>query len=80
MLQLHTFVVVTQEITGVCVFGVGFEDSISGRLKLNKTGVLMHLRDFVVCFDKLPFIVILCCVVHVGYSGWGKLMSIAGNP
>ena len=30
--------VVTREITGVCVFGVEFEGSISGPLKLNKTG------------------------------------------
>jgi len=44
MLRLNTFVVVTQEITGVCVFGVVFEGSISGPLKLSKTGVLMHLH------------------------------------
>jgi len=80
MLPLHTFVVVTREITGVCVFGVGFEGSISGPLKLNKTGVLMHLHVFVVCFGKLHYIAIHYCVFHVGYLGWGKLMSVAGNP
>ena len=72
--------VVTREITGVCVFGVGFEESISGPLKLTKTGVLMHLHIFVVCFGKLPYVAMLCCVFHVGYLGWGKLMSVAGNP
>jgi len=64
----------------VCVFGVGFEGSISDPLKLNKTGVLMHLHVFVVCFGKLPFVAILYCVFHVGYSGRGKIMFLQGIP
>jgi len=40
----------------------------------------MHVHVFVVCFGKIPYVAILCCVFHVGYSGWGKLMSVAGNP
>jgi len=39
----------------------------------------MHLHVFVVCFGKLPYVAMLCCVFHVGYLGWGKLMSVAGN-
>jgi len=35
---------------------------------------------FIVCFGNLPYVAILCCVFHVGYLGWGKLMSVAGNP
>ena len=64
----------------MCVFGVGFEGSISDPLKLNKTGVLMHLHVFVVCFGKLPFVAILYCVFHVGYSGRGKIMFLQGIP
>jgi len=61
-----------REITGVCVFGVGLEGSISCPL--------MHVHIFCSFFGKLPFVAILCCVFHVVYLGWGKLMSLAGNP
>jgi len=80
MLSLFTFVVVTREITGVCVFGVGIDGSISGPLKLNKNWSLNALAYFCSCFDKLPSVAIICCVFHIGYLGWGKLMSVAGNP
>ncbi|OAP19254.1 hypothetical protein AXX17_AT1G38480 [Arabidopsis thaliana] len=36
--------------------------------------------DHGICFGKLPYVAMLCCVFHVGYLGWGKLMSVAGNP
>jgi len=48
MLRLHTFVVVMREITGVCVFGVRLEGSISGPLKLNKNWSLNACAYFFV--------------------------------
>ena len=69
MLWLHAFVVVKQEIPGVCVFGVGvFEGSISSPIKLESK---LHVHFFGRCFNKLPFVVIFYWVFCVMIMRWG---------